>query len=197
MRLRRPERSISPRAAQLRLTAAGREEESLEREERRGLEARGGVLLGSGAAAVGLVATAARELHVHGLERDVIEGLVVGGSVVMLVAFGMIADALNLGRTERKGDETRLTYAAQIRDKNSIIVRRLGRATWVFAGSIALFLIALILAALSASTPPTTPQVPVVVKSLQGEKGEPGKPGPEGPRGPEGPPGKSWQWPQS
>jgi hypothetical protein len=188
-------RSISPREAQRRLTAAGREEESLEREERRGLEARGGVLLAAGAATVGLVATAAREAHVSGWERDLLLGLVVGGSLIMLGAFWMIADALNRGRTNRWDDETRLAYAARIRKYNYALVERLGRATTVFALAVACFLVALILAALSASPPPSQPSVTVVVKSLQGERGQRGPPGPQGSkgvrgaRGPKGRPG--------
>jgi hypothetical protein len=193
MRRRTAGRSISPREAQQRLTAAGREEESLEREERRGLEARGGVLLAAGAATVGLVATAAREAHVGGWERDLLLALVVAGSLVMLAAFWMIAQALSLGRTNRRADETRLAYAARIRAKNYEIVKHLGRATWVFAGAIACFLVALILAAVSASLPSSQPPVTVIVKSLQGEKGQRGPRGPrgaKGTRGLEGPPGR-------
>jgi hypothetical protein len=199
MRRRAASQSVPPREARRRLTAAGREEESLEREERRGLEARGGVLLGAGAAAVGLVATAARETHVHGWERDLVLGFVVAGSLVMLVAFWMIARALSLGRTNRRHDETRLGYAARIRENNYKIVRQLGRATWVFAASIAFFLVALILAAILASPPPSQSPVTVIVKSLQGEKGLSGPRGPGGPRGrrgvkgergPEGSPGR-------
>src|SRR5258708_779956 len=195
MRRGSAERTSAAREGLQKLTEAGREEESLEREERRGLEARGGVLLASGATAVGLIATATRESNTHGFERSLLLALVVLGSVVMACALGLIARAMVRGITSKRPEETRFVYIDRIRGNNLAMVKRLGRGTWVFAGSIFVFLLSLILAAFFSKAPSsrTTPvKVTVTTRSLQGEKGEPGPAGPEGPRGPEGPPGKTY-----
>lgn len=174
-----------------------RQDERTEREERRGLEARAGVLLAAGAAIVGLVANAARDVNVTGAERNALLTLILVGSIVMVVALGLVARALSLGMTRgghsvdgplRVHDEKDVldqrAYVKEIRTNNETMIRWLRPATWIFAASVACFLATLIWASYASAPPPKT-NVTVVVE------GQPGPAGPRGPRGRQGPRGRS------
>ncbi len=167
--------------------AAALEEERAEREERRGLESRAGALLAAGAGVVGLLATALALVDVGGSERDGILIVFAIGTAVMAWSLFRVAQALSLGLLRRAVGEDRGVYAGKIRDNNEKMVKKLQPATRVFAGSVCLFLAALLWAAW-ASRPPSQSagRVSVTVKSLQGERGARGDPGPRGPRGPKG-----------
>jgi hypothetical protein len=183
---------------------AARERERTEREERRGLEARAGVLLAASVAIVGLVATFARELNVSGAQRDALLSFVGVASLPMAGALGYLVRALKLGEIPRLTGEGPGVYADRVQETNEQVVDLLRTATKYFAASVGLFLVALIWAAWAVG-PPTgknvtitkkiTKDVTVKVKSEpgirgpRGFKGNGGRQGPPGPRGPEGPPG--------
>jgi hypothetical protein len=167
-----------------------RDEERVEREERRGLEARGGAVLAAGATAVGLVATAIRELRVTGAERDSLLALVAVGSGVMAVALALATVGLVKGKIPREPDEPPGTYAKRVRKNNEEVVGWLRWATGVFVAAVLCLLGALIWAAWASAPSPTPPTpkereepVTVTVKSLKGERGERGPRGYTGPKG--------------
>jgi hypothetical protein len=177
--------------------AHGREDERTEREERRGLEARASTLLAAGAAVVGLVATAVRDVAVSGPERDRLLSLLVVASLVMVVALGMVARALSLVMTRggHAADQgvrahaeadviAQQNYVDRIRKGNESMLNWLKPATLVFAVSVACFLATLMWAAYASGPPPNTT---VMVRSLVGP---PGPQGAAGPRGIPGPPGR-------
>jgi hypothetical protein len=166
------------------------EEERIEREERRGLEARGGALLAAGAAVVGLVATAIRDLNVSSAEKAHLLILADVATGLTAVSLLIVAVALAGGRIPR-GAKSPKEYAADIREHNESIVGPIRVATVLFAFGVGLFLAAIIWSAYATGPSPVQMNT-VVVKSERGSRGRRGASGPRGragERGREGPPG--------
>jgi hypothetical protein len=150
----------------------GREDERAERDERRGIEARASALLAAGAAVVGLVATAFRDLNVEGAERDRLLVLIAVASFVMVIALVLAARALSLGLTtgghgaeeirRRHTEEdvqAQFDYVGKIRNNNKRMLKALRPAAWFFAASVTLFLANIIWAGWASAPPPKTPVV--------------------------------------
>jgi hypothetical protein len=166
------------------------EEERIEREERRGPEARGGALLAAGAAVVGLVATAIRDLNVSPAEKADLLILADVATGLTAVSLSIVAMALVRGRIPR-GAKSPKEYATDIRKHNERIVLPIRVATVLFALGVVFFLAAIIWSAYATGPPPVQMNT-VVVKSERGPRGRRGARGPRGragERGPEGPPG--------
>jgi hypothetical protein len=138
------------------------EAERAEREERRGLEARGGVLLAAGAGIVGLLATALPNANVTGSERDAVLITFAFGVSVMLASLLIVAVVMSWGALKLKGIRAAPPEeaAGKIRESNEDLVRGLGIATVTFAVAIAVFLVALVWAAF-ASAPPARQKTPI------------------------------------
>jgi hypothetical protein len=167
----------------------GRQDERTERDERRGLEARASALLAAGAAVIGLVATALRDINVTGAERDRLLTTVAVATLIMAVAIGLTAWALTRrqisGGHRDQGEDRAHTwedvqnqwkYVETIREKNRDMLRWLKRGTWAFGVALAFFLATVLWAAWAAAPSSPTP-ITVHVSAPAGP------PGPQGPRG--------------